>query len=96
MRACDFAPNQIVGTFLLVFLYIIISYITCNQIMHAEQVLKSQFNIDITCSQIMHAEQIAHLFIKNVAYAVTTTAKISPVTKYRGLKRYHDKNITGR
>ena len=26
--------------------------------MHAEQVLKSQFHIDITCSQLMHAEQV--------------------------------------
>ena len=26
--------------------------------MHAEQVSKSQFNIDITCSQLMHAEQV--------------------------------------
>ena len=26
--------------------------------MHAEQVLKSKFNIDITCSQLMHAEQV--------------------------------------
>ena len=26
--------------------------------MSAEQVSKSQFNIDITCSQLMHAEQV--------------------------------------
>ena len=26
--------------------------------MHAEQVLKSQFDTDITCSQLMHAEQV--------------------------------------
>ena len=26
--------------------------------MHPEQVLKSQFNIDLTCSQIMQAEQV--------------------------------------
>ena len=28
-----------------------------SQIMHTEQVLKSQFDIGISCSQIMHAEQ---------------------------------------
>ena len=31
---------------------------TCSQIMHAGQVLESQFHIDITCSRIMHAEQV--------------------------------------
>ena len=37
---------------------ITISYITCSQIMHAEQVLKSRFNIGITRSQNMNDEQV--------------------------------------
>ena len=32
--------------------------------MHAEQVLKSPFDIDITCSQIMHAEQVQNLNVR--------------------------------